>query len=162
MKKIILSAALCGGMLLGTANGIAVHADTLSSSTAVSAEVTRGDVTLAVDPTVDFASQPLAATVDFGSKDINYSVTDYSGETDGYQITAKLTDEADATRTVTVGGVTLSNEAAQVASKTTNEVGENADTLAATLSYTGIKQVKDYSTSIEWNLVNTPADDIGE
>ncbi len=162
MKKIILSAMLCGGMLLGVANsGVAHAADKLTGNTTATATVTKGDVTLDIDSAINFDPQPLSGDVNFGSQDVNYKVTDYSGDTKGYQLSAKLGD-TDATRTVKIGDTTLSDSAAVVASKDSNIVGENADKLSVSLEYNGIKEVKDYSTAIQWNLTKTQTEQITE
>ncbi|MCS8569848.1 hypothetical protein [Pediococcus pentosaceus] len=155
MKKIILSAMLCGGMLLGVANsGVAHAADKLSGTTTATATVAKGDVTLDVDSTAKFANpQPLSADVKFDGASVGYTVTDYSGDTNGYTLSAKLTD-TDATRTVMVGDTPLDPEggATKVVTKDTDKTTNPEETLSLSVEYKGITEVKDYTTTIEWDL----------
>lgn len=162
MKKIILSIVLCGGVLLGMTNGLTVQAaDTLSGNTEIGAEVIKGDVSLTIDATTDFGSQPLSGTVDFGSKDIYYTVTDWSGTTNGYEISAKLADTDDK-RSLKIGEVELSEEAAPVVTKDENSVGENSDKVASSLVYTNVTKVQKYTSTIEWNLTKGTSEQISE
>ncbi|CAK20207.1 hypothetical protein WJ048_04025 [Listeria welshimeri] len=162
MKKIILSTVLCGGILMGMMNGLTVQAaDTLSGNTEIGAEVIKGDVSLTIDATTDFGSQPLSETVDFGSKDINYTVTDYSGTTNGYEISAKLAD-ADGKRSLKIGEVELSEEVVPVVTKDVNIVGENSDKVTSTLVYTNVTKVQKYTSTIEWNLTKGSSKQISE
>lgn len=162
MKKIILSAVLCGGVLVASSAMLTAQADdTLSGTTAVSSEVVKGDVTLTVDNSTDFGQKPLANIVDFGAHDINYTVTDYSGTTDGYTISAKLTD-TDAKRSLKIGDVELSDTDAQVVSQSSDQVGDNADKVSATLKYTGVTEAKAYTSSIEWTLTKATTRSIAE
>lgn len=162
MKKVIVSLVLCGGITVGILSERIVYADdTLNGSTEVGAEVIKGDVTLAMDSATDFGSQPLSETVDFGAKDINYTVTDYSGTTDGFTISAKLTD-TDDTRSLKIGETELSETAAAVITKDSNEVGDNTDKISATLVYTGVTKVQKYATTIEWNVTKASINKISE
>ena len=152
MKKLILSLLLCGGIFSLLVKPLATHAeDTTTGTTAITSEVVRGDVTLKVDAELNFGKQPLSAVVNFGSKEMNYTVTDYSGENDGFIIAAKLTD-TDPTRSLKIGDVELSATAAPIVTKETDIVGENQEKLTATLTYTGLKKVQTYTSTIEWNL----------
>lgn len=158
MKKIILSAALCSGVLLASAATMTVaHADDeLKGTTTVTSEVTRGERTLTVDPDTGFDKKPLAAIVDFGTKTINYNLTDYSGHTDGFTILAKLEDK-DEKRVLTLAGKELSDTPEAIATKATNAVGDNKDSADAKLVYTGLTDVKVYTSKIEWSVQPTTA-----
>lgn len=162
MKKMILSAVLCGGVLVASSSMLTVHADdTLTGTTAVSSEVVKGDVTLKVDAATDFGQKALSAVEDFGTKDINYTVTDYSGDVKGFTISAKLTD-TDAKRSLKIGGVELSDTAAPVVTKTADVVGENTDKVSAALKYTGVDKVQKLTSSIEWSLTKVTTLQIAE
>lgn len=164
MKKIGYSLLFTGSLLIfiSFGSGNIVHAtDNLTGNTKVGAEVIKGDVSLTVDQTVDFGKQPLSQVVDFGSKDINYVVTDYSGTTNGYELSAKLTD-TDNTRSLKVQGVELSNIASPVMKKTMNSVGDNNDKVSSSLKYTGVTKAQKYSSSIEWNLTKVSTKQISE
>lgn len=152
MKKIILSAVLCGGVFVASTSMLTVHADdNLTGTTAVSSEVVKGDVSLKIDSTTDFGKQPLSTVVDFGTRDVNYTVTDYSGDVKGFTIAAKLAD-TDAKRSLKIGKVELSETAAPVVTKDTDAVGDNTDKVSAALKYTGVEKVQKYASSIEWSL----------
>ncbi|MFK4895354.1 hypothetical protein ACI1TH_00380 [Lactococcus petauri] len=162
MKKIILSAVLCGGILISSSTMLTAHADdTLSGSTAINSEVIKGDVTLTLDSSIDFGKKPLANIVDFGAHDINYTVTDYSGNTNGYTISAKLSD-TDAKRSLKIADVELSDTDAQVISQSSNQVGDNTDKVSTTLQYTGVTETKTYTSSIEWTLTKATTRSIAE
>lgn len=162
MKKFILSAVLCGGVLVASSSMLTVHADdTLTGTTAVNSEVVKGDVTLKVDEATDFGQKALSSVVDFGSKDINYTVTDYSGDVKGFTISAKLTDTDDK-RSLKIGDVELSDQEAPVVTKASNTVGENTDKVAAALKYTGVEKVQKYASSIEWSLTKGTTAQIAE
>ncbi|MFC0234312.1 hypothetical protein ACFFIF_09950 [Vagococcus entomophilus] len=161
-NKYVLMSGLLGIVLVGLVGGKqALADDTLNGNTAISAEVTAGDVTLDVDKNIDFGKKALADIVDFGSQDIGYTVTDYSGTTDGYSISAKLTDK-DETRTVKLGDTVLSTDAAVVVKPTSNKVGENKDKVKAALSYEGVTSVKKFTSTIEWTLTKGRTEQIGE
>lgn len=151
MKNMILSAVLCGGILIVSSPMLTAHADTLTGTTAVSSKVVKGDVTLDVDSTINFGEKPLNSVVDFGTKPVNYTVTDYSGNSNGFTISAKLAD-VDAKRSLKIGSVELSDKEAMVVTKATDVVGDNTDNLSATLMYTGVDKVQSYTSSIEWTL----------
>lgn len=152
MKKYILSIALCGGGLVASTASVTVHADdSLTGTTSVSSEVVKGDITLAIDNSTDFGQQPLSDVVDFGTKDINYTVTDFTGTTDGFTIAAKLTD-IDSKRSLKLGGIELSDIDTPIIQKATDTFGDNKDKVSAALKYTGVNQVKVYTSSIEWSL----------
>lgn len=162
MKKIILSAVLCGGVFVASTSMLTAHAeDTLSGTTAVNSEVVKGDVTLKVDEGTDFGQQPLSAVVDFGTKDVNYTVTDYSGDVNGFTIAAKLAD-TDAKRSLKIGEVELSETAAPVVTKDTDAVGDNTDKVSAALKYTGVEKVQKYASRIEWSLTKGTTRQIAE
>lgn len=162
MKKIILSTVLCGGILVASSSMLTAHADdTLTGTTAVSSEVTKGDVTLKIDTTTDFGQQPLSAVVDFGTTDVNYTVTDYSGDVKGFTIAAKLAD-TDSKRSLKIGEVELSDTAASVVTTDTNVVGDNTNKVSAALKYTGVEKVQKYASSIEWSLTKGTTRQIAE
>ncbi|MFK4881361.1 hypothetical protein QR692_08755 [Lactococcus petauri] len=162
MKKIILSAVLCGGIFVASSSMLTAHADdTLTGTTAVSSEVTKGDVTLKIDTTTDFGQQPLSAVVDFGTTDVNYTVTDYSGDVKGFTIAAKLAD-TDSKRSLKIGEVELSGTAASVVTTDTNVVGDNTNKVSAALKYTGVEKVQKYASSIEWSLTKGTTRQIAE
>ncbi|WP_407350019.1 hypothetical protein VNN41_03270 [Lactococcus garvieae] len=153
MKKISLSTVLGGVILFGA--GLIVPtvqaADVLSGDTAVSATVAGGDVTLTVDATKDFGSQPMAPVIDFGTQDIGYTVTDYSGNTRGYSITAKLGDDV-TERTLSVGGKELSTTAQEVVNEASSSAGDHTGTLPAALQYEGVTTPGALSSTINWEL----------
>lgn len=161
MKKKIC-ATLYVGTLICASSITTVHAaDTLTATTTVNSEVIKGDITLQVDKTIDFGQQPLSRVVNFGTKNINYTVTDYVGKTNGFTISAKLSD-VDAKRSVKIGEVELSQDAASVVTKSTDTVGENTDKVSASLKYTGIEKVQKYTSSIEWSLTKGNSAQIAE
>lgn len=152
MKKTILSIALCGGILASVGTAVIVHADdTKTGTTEVTSKVLAGDISLLIDNSVNFGEKTLAKEVDFGSKDVNFTVTDYTGAPKGFTIQAVLKDE-DAKRVVTVGDKELSKTATQVYSVKANNNGDNIGKVAATLKYTGLDTAKVYTTNIEWTL----------
>lgn len=164
MKKVILLSALLGGVFLfsttasadsgtGTtpAAGTATNQTADSGTTDLTAATTAGDISLTVDPTVDFGSKPLADVVAFGTKEINYTVTDYTGTTDGFTLTAKLKDD-DATESLKLDTNELSTTAINIAAPTTDVFGDNAGKTSADLTYTGVKTVTTLTSTIEWNL----------
>lgn len=162
MKKIVVSAVVCGGIIMGMSSGITAQAaDQLNGSTAIGADVTKGELTLQVDATTDFGSQPLSDVVDFGSKDMGYTVTDYTGTTTGFELSAKVTD-TDTKRSLKIGGKELSETATPIVTEATNVVGENTKTVAAELVYTGVEKVQKYTSNIEWNLTKTTTEQISE
>ncbi|WP_404898609.1 hypothetical protein [Lactococcus garvieae] len=141
---------------------LTAHADdTLTGTTAVSSEVTKGDVTLKIDTTTDFGQQPLSAVVDFGTTNVNYTVTDYSGDVKGFTIAAKLAD-TDSKRSLKIGEVELSDTAATVVTTNTNVVGDNTNKVSAALKYTGVEKVQKYASSIEWSLTKGTTRQIAE
>lgn len=141
MKKKIC-ATLYVGTLICASSITTVHAaDTLTATTTVNSEVTKGDITLKVDKAIDFGQQPLSRVVNFGTKNINYTVTDYVGETNGFTISAKLSD-VDAKRTVKIGETELSQTATAVVTKSKDVVGDNTDKVSASLKYTGLEKIK--------------------
>lgn len=153
MKKIILSAALCGGVLLASAATLTVaHADDVKKdSTVVTSEVTKGDLTLVVEKDADFGTKPLASTVTFDTRNIGFNVIDYSGNTDGYEVSAKLTDK-DEKRVLKLADKELSDAPQVISAPKTNKVGDNGDAVSAVLSYTGITKVQKYASTIEWSV----------
>lgn len=162
MKKTILRVLVCSGMLFSLFCGVKVYAeDVLNGDTEIGAEVIKGDLSLIVDKNIDFGKQPLNSTVDFGTQDIKYNVLDYTGKTNGYELTAKLTD-IDEKRVLKIDEVEISDTAALVVSKDSNVVGKNEDKVAAKLVYNGITSVQKYTSSIEWNLTKVTAREILE
>lgn len=162
MKKKIKSTLLLGGILLGSTFGMSAQAaDILNGSTEIGAEIIRGDVILSIDSPTNFGSQPLSAIVDFGSKEIKYTVTDYSGLTNGFTVSAKLTD-TDEKRLLKIGETELSETPALVIKKATNKVGENKDKLTSSLVYTGVTITQKYTSTIEWNLSKVNTNQISE
>lgn len=162
MKKMMIAGTvLLGGLLSGVASGVTAHAaDTTNGSTDIGAEVVRGDVTLTVNQSINFGSQPLAADVDFGSKDIGIYVIDFSGTTNGYTVSAKLTD-TDAARILKVAGKELSEQSTEVVIRESNGI-QNQDTVEAELSYNGLTELGTYSSTIEWNLIKATTSQIAE
>lgn len=163
MKKVVVSAVVCVGVIMGMTSGLtaAQAADQLNGSTAIGAEVTKGDLTLTVDGTTDFGSQPLSDVVDFGPKDIDYTVTDYTGTTNGFELSAKVTD-TDEKRSLKIGDVSLSETAAPIVTEEDNVVGDNVKTVSSELVYTGVKKVQKYTSNVEWNLTKTTTKQISE
>lgn len=162
MKKVIVSAVLCGGILMGITSGVTAQAaDQLDGNTIIGAEVIKGDITLKVDNTIDFGSQPLSDVVDFGSKDISYTVTDYTGATNGFELSAKVMD-TDEKRSLKFGDIELSEIATPVVIEATNIVGENTKTVSSSLVYTGIEKVQKYTSNVEWNLNKSTTKQISE
>lgn len=162
MKKRILGLTLLGGLLIGATNATSAEAaDVLNGSTEIGAEVVKGDVTLIVDNKTDFGTQPLSSVVDFGLKDINYTVADYSGTTNGFSISAKLTD-IDEKRSLRLDGIELSDVAVPVVTKDSNLVGDNVDKVSSGLIYTGVTKAEKYTSTIEWNLTKATTKQISE
>lgn len=162
MKKIILSAVVTGVVITGISSNMKVQADdSLNGNTEIGAEVTKGDVTLVVDSTVDFGTQVLSDTVDFGSRDINYTVTDYSGTVNGFELSAKLLDQ-DEKRSLKLNGTELSDTATTVVSETSNEFGENEGIVTSELVYSGVENIQTYNSLIEWNLTKGTTSQISE
>lgn len=162
MKKVIVSAVLCGGVLMGMTSGLTAQAaDQLDGSTTIGADVTKGDITLKVDTETDFGSKPLSDVVDFGSKDIGYTVTDYTGTTNGFELSAKVMD-TDEKRSLKIGEKELSETAQPVVTEANNVVGENTKTVSSALKYTGIEKVQKYTSNVEWNLTKSTTKQISE
>lgn len=135
--------------------------DVLTGNTTIDAQVTKGDLVIGMDATTDFGQKPLGNKVDFGTKEIAFTITDFTGSTKGYQITAQLAD-TDKKRSLKVGGVELSEMAATVLTKDSNVIGENKDKVAAQLVYTNLTEMKVYKTIVKWQLTNTASKDISE
>lgn len=162
MKKAILSTVLCGGILMGMTSGLTAQAaDQLDGNTTIGADVTKGDITLQVDTETDFGSQPLSGVVDFGSTDISYTVIDYTGTTNGFELSAKVMDTNEK-RSLNIGGKELSETAQPVATEANNVVGENTKTVSSALKYTGIEKVQKYTSEVEWNLTKSTTKQISE
>lgn len=140
MKKMILGAVLCGGILVGISNGAIAHAADPTTTT-TTAEIQAGAVTFTVEPKVDFGKKPLSATVEF-DKAINYTVTDFTGNVAGYTLQAKLQTAMETGGELTLGGKKLSTTEQVVKTETKNNVGANPGTLDAKLTYTGVTQAK--------------------
>lgn len=162
MKKVIVSAVLCGGVLMGMTSGITAQAaDVLAGNTNISAAVTQGDVTLSVDTDVEFGTQPLSNVVNFGEKTISYTVMDYSGTTNGFEISAKVTDK-DEKRSLKIAETELTEEAANVVRSEANSVGENTGNVTSALVYSGVQTAQAFTTTVEWNLTKGTTSQISE
>ncbi|EUJ41143.1 hypothetical protein [Brochothrix campestris] len=149
-------------LTLMTAGAVNVHADdVLTGNTTIDAQVTKGDLILAMDEKTDFGTQPLGDKIDFGTKDIAFTVTDFTGTTTGFTLTAQLGD-TDAKRSLKVGGVELSETAVTVLSKPTNIIGENKEKVGAQLVYTNVNETKVFQTLVKWQLTNATTKDIAE
>lgn len=169
MKKIVLRTLFIGGITLGLSifgNTAVLAADSLTGKTDIAAKTIAGDVTLMIDGTVDFKEQPLSPEINFGSQDLNYTVTDYSGSTNGYILQAQLEDQ-DMNRTLQVDGKEISTTGTEkddqgneipttptsVVDKATDVFGDNTDKLPVTLKYKNVTEIKDLTTKIEWTLI---------
>lgn len=162
MKTIILRTVLCGGVLVGMTSGMTVQADTLDGNTKLSAEVTQGEVNLSIQEEVKYDAQPLSSSVDFGEKLVEFRVTDYSGTTNGYEISAKLLDNDDK-RFVTINSDEISETARTVFIAESNTVGINLPELVEVgLQYKGIEKTMTYTTDIEWTLTKATTEQISE
>ncbi|WKK68808.1 hypothetical protein [Brochothrix thermosphacta] len=162
-KSMIKGSILCGTMVLvGLNSGLTAQAaDSLSGNTNVGAEVTTGDVILKVNSSTDFGQKPLDKVVDFGKKNINYTVTDYTGTKNGFSISAKLGD-SDTTRSLKIGDKELSETAVAVVIAGSNTVGPNEGVVEASLIYTDAQDTQKLNSVIEWELTNTTTREISE
>ncbi|GMC02491.1 hypothetical protein K5E_21570 [Enterococcus thailandicus] len=152
MKKIVLGIVCFVGITLMLIQNMNVYADDiLHGNTAIGSEVTHGDVSLSVDAQIDFGKKKLDKVVDFGSRNITVTVSDYTGDMAGYEVTARLLD-TDYKRTLKIGNTELSDTEVSVIKKDTNVVGENIDTEVVSLSYTGLTNAQIVVSNIEWNL----------
>ncbi|HEM7699985.1 TPA: hypothetical protein U2K93_001647 [Enterococcus faecalis] len=162
MKKVIVSAVLCGGVLMGMTSGLTAQAaDQLDGKTTIGSEVIKGDITLKVNDNIDFGVKPLSGVVDFGTKEISYTVTDYTGTTNGFELSAKVMNK-DGKRSLKIGDKELSEKAQAVVTEANNVVGENTKTVSSALKYTGIEKVQKYTSNVEWNLTKSTTKQISE
>ena len=163
MNKLMkIGSVVCGGMMAFSFVSNVNAADKTNGETTVNSEITQGEVTLTVDGTTNFGQKALAPVVKFGEQDINFKVTDYSGTTDGYTITAKLGD-ADTTRSLKIGESELSDtQATEVFAKDSHEVGENEGSVKAALTYTGATETRAFTSVINWELTKGSTADIAE
>lgn len=163
MKKVIMTGSLvCGTILvMGLSTGLTVQADELTGNTAIGAEVIKGDTVLEIDKNTNFGQKSLSDVVNFGTQDINYTVTDYTGTKNGFSISAKLTD-TDATRSLKVSGEELSETAVEVVNADTNAVGANVAKVEIGLVYTKAQDTKVFNSTIEWELTKATTKSISE
>lgn len=161
MNKLFKGTVAVGMGLFLVGGHTALAADVLDGDTNVTAEVIAGDITLTIDQTVDFGQQPLAETVDFGTQNMGYIVTDFSGLTNGYTLTAKVTDENNL-RTLGANSVTLNTTDGEIVSAQSNNVGANTGNFDLALSYSGVTEAKEYTSTIEWTLTKASVADIQE
>lgn len=168
MNKLMKTGSvICGGMMAFSFVSSVSAADKTNGETTVNSEITQGEVTLAVDAETNFGSKELAPIVDFDDQVINFKVTDYSGTTNGYTITAKLGD-ADTTRSLRITGTSgseseLSNtDATEVVAEATHDVGENEGSVNAALKYTGATETRAFTSVINWELTKASTTDIAE
>lgn len=163
MNKLMKTGSvICGGMMAFSFVSSVSAADKTNGETTVNSEITQGEVTLAVDAETNFGSKELAPIVNFDDQVINFKVTDYSGTTNGYTITAKLGD-ADTTRSLRIGTSELSNtDATEVVAEATHDVGENEGSVKAALKYTGATETRAFTSVINWELTKASTTDIAE
>ncbi|MCI1903381.1 MAG: hypothetical protein LKJ03_04795 [Enterococcaceae bacterium] len=144
-----------GGLTLGAvfACGNTASAAPASGQTTITAATEAGEISMTIDPTIDFGTKPLAATIDFGSKDATLVVSDYTGSANGYTLQAK-TEAADVNRTLQVKDITVSDTAPiEVLKKETDTFGINAaENLPVALKYTNVTEVKTFSFIVDWTL----------
>jgi hypothetical protein len=166
MKKIFLKALFMGGVLSCTivGNTSILAADSLTGKTTVTAKTTAGDVTLAINNKLDFGDQQLSDLIDFGSKEITYHVTDYSGDTNGYSLQARVED-SDANRMLKVNSTDISAVGTvdsqgnslppiTIDSVKTDIFGINPDKkVTISLKYSNLKEKSILNTTIDWILV---------
>ncbi|ATF25653.1 hypothetical protein [Brochothrix thermosphacta] len=163
MNKLMKTGSvICGGMMAFSFVSSVSADNTMNGETTVNSEITEGEVTLEVDATTNFGKKELAPVVNFDDQVINFKVTDYSGTTNGYTITAKLGD-ADTTRSLKIGESELSNtDATEVAAEATHDVGENEGSVNAALKYTDATEKKAFTSVINWELTKGSTADIAE
>ena len=163
MNKLMKTGSvICGGMMAFSFVSSVSADNTMNGETTVNSEITEGEVTLEVDATTNFGKKELAPVVNFDDQVINFKVTDYSGTTNGYTITAKLGD-ADTTRSLKIGESELSNtDATEVVAEATHDVGENEGSVNAALKYTEATETKAFTSVINWELTKGSTADIAE
>ncbi|MCT8393394.1 hypothetical protein D0504_06630 [Weissella confusa] len=118
-RNQVLATVLVAGSFLGLASTSAIYADTQTSTGKASVDVTPGNRTLD-----NVAGSATAGSLDFGSFSIKdlatsttpktaelpagaFSVTDYSGNKDGWKLMAAVTNFKDAANEKFDGGLTL-------------------------------------------------------
>ncbi|ODJ58899.1 hypothetical protein [Brochothrix thermosphacta] len=163
MNKLMKTGSvICVGMMAFSFVSSVSAEDKMNGETTVNSEITKGEVTLEVDATTNFGKKELAPVVNFDDQVINFKVTDYSGTTNGYTITAKLGD-ADTTRSLKIGESELSNtDATEVVAEATHDVGENEGSVNAALKYTDATETREFTSVINWELTKGSTADIAE
>ena len=164
MKKLMKTGSvICGGMMaFSFVSSVSAADNNTNGETTVNSEITEGEVTLEVDATTNFGKKELAPVVNFDDQVINFKVTDYSGTTNGYTITAKL-GGADTTRSLRIGTSELSNtDATEVVAEATHNVGVNTGSVDAALKYTGATETRAFTSVINWELTKASTTDIAE
>lgn len=164
MKKTFLITALLGTTLsFATLAGTTAHAAEQEDvgSTDVVADVTSGDFRFTVDSMVKYDAQPFASTIDFGTHAINYTVSDNTGDTNGYTLSAHLMDngseDASFTRTLKfvddagADVLVLSATEGLVEAPTTNVVGDNTKSATISLVYSNVTSLEEF----EMNPIST-------
>jgi hypothetical protein len=179
MKKALAGVLLAGGVILGTVAlaGPNVQATSvLTGKTAVAAKTIAGDVTLEVGANLDFEDQPLSEAIDFGTKELELTVTDYSGDANGYTIQAQV-DGADDKRVLKIDGKEVNSivptppaadgttpttpdpaatpsSPVEVHVEKTDTFGKNAPVkLPIALTYAGVTEKQGLTFGIAWTLV---------
>ncbi|MBZ6003762.1 hypothetical protein KII95_07000 [Leuconostoc gelidum subsp. aenigmaticum] len=160
---IVATGILAVGMIVGPLTSVNAD-DTLNGTTNVTSEVTRGDLSLKVADSVDFGKQVLSPVVDFGTKGIDYTVTNYTGELDGYTISVKA--DADVSeRSFKVGDVSNASATDATAVTVAAEDDQNGDKLGtadSALSYAGLKTIGKYNTELTWTLTQGTPEQFAE
>jgi hypothetical protein len=181
MKKALAGVLLAGGVVLGMvalAGPNAQATSVLTGKTAVAAKTIAGDVTLEVGANLDFSDQPLSEAIDFGTKELELTVTDYSGDANGYTIQAQV-DGADDKRVLKIDGkdvnsivptppaadgatpatpdpaaATTPSSPVEVHAEKTDTFGKNAPIkLPIALTYSGVTEKQGLTFGIAWTLV---------
>lgn len=146
MKKLVVSTLLLSSMVL---IGVGANAEEANGPTQVNSEVIAGDVTFVINNLVDFGQKPLDASVDFGTKPISYTVTDYSGNAEGFSVTASITGVNEKIN-LSVGDQVLSSTPAEVLTKSTLSFGANPGEVNSSLSLVGAESLGQYNETITW------------
>jgi len=164
MKKA-LGLLLCGGVLVAGMPTISASADDVTTGeTALSAYLSRGDMVLGVDKEVNFGQQQLTedANVDFGSKQIAYTVDDFTGKQIGFIISAQA-GKKDEDRTLNLNGKNISNEAADVVVQEASQYGRNTGEITAELIFDNLTSInKDVTDTITFTITQGTTAQISE
>ena len=163
MKKITLTLAILtlGSTFLATASTQVLAADKLSGSTAAKSVVTKGDLLFTPPDGIDFKSQKLTdGTINFEQvTGTGGKVTDYTGDTTGYAITANVAD-LDKTGLLSANGKLLNDKETAIVLKAdtvkTDKFGDNAFNPKFDLSYKGLEHlISGDKATITWTLSKT-------